>query len=87
MKETLFKMFAGMLEQVGESKLEEVLQQLHDSDETRYNQAVVGGWALVSALEPLVEKTKTSIDDMLVNGIKDAISASAKTNDVELPVF
>ena len=40
MKETLFKMFAGMLEQVGESKLEEVLQQLHDSDETRYNQEI-----------------------------------------------
>lgn len=88
MKELLFKLFSGAIENVGESKLEEVLQKLHDNDETegktKYVAALRGGYALVQALQPLVDSSKTQIDDVVLSAIGDAIRDSALANGIEL---
>lgn len=84
MKELLFKLFSGAIENVGESKLEDALQKLHDSNPTAYRAAVIGGHALCKALQPIVTDSKTQIDDIVLSAISDAIRDSAAANGVEL---
>lgn len=85
MKELLLNLLTGAFEKIGESKLEEVLQHLHDTNPAQYKNAVIGGWALTNSLMPLVQKTGTKIDDAVVGAVQDAIRNSALRNDVELP--
>jgi len=85
MKELLFKLFSGAIENVGESKLEEVLDELYAKDPEMYRAAVLGGNQLVKALQPHVEASKTQIDDIVLSAIGDAIRDSAARNGVELP--
>ena len=80
----LLNILSSSLETLGESKLEEVLQQLHDKDKVQYEAAVRGGHALVLALLPVVVKTGTKIDDAIVNALDEAIKKSASDNDVIL---
>lgn len=80
----LFNAFSGALTTVGESKLEEVLQQLHTKDPKEYEAAIRGGNALVIALAPCVAKTGTKIDDAIVNALADAIKVSASMNNIIL---
>ena len=75
---------SGTLAQVGEVKLEAVLQNLHDHHPADYELAIRGGHALVKALQPLVAGTGTKIDDAIVNALSDAISASAAANNIQL---
>ena len=79
-------LFSGALQTVGESKLMEVLQELHDKDLPKYQAALFGGHALVTALQPVVEKTGTKIDDAIVNALSDAIQQSATMNNLVLAV-
>lgn len=83
MKELIFNLLAGSLQAIGESKLVEVLQQLHDKNPAQYQVAILGGLQLVLALEPLVLKTGTKIDDAIVKALREAIETSAKTNSVD----
>ena len=83
-KETLFNLFAGTVETVGESKLIEVLQSLHDTNLEQYKAAIFGGVALTKALAPLVEKSGTKVDDVFIKAISEALEQSAKNNGVEL---
>lgn len=84
----LVELLASTLAEVGESKLVEVLQDLHDKDKTEdksdYKSALLGGLSFVTGIIKLTSKTKTKIDDALVNAIKEAIEASAEANGVEL---
>lgn len=82
--EFLLSTLSGALTTVGESKLEEVLQQLHDKDPIQYEAAIKGGNALVIALLPCVAKTGTKIDDAIVNALADAIKVSASANNIIL---
>lgn len=80
----LLNALSGTLTTLGESKLEEVLQQLHDKNRLEYEAAIKGGNALVIALLPCVVKTGTKIDDAIVNALADAIKISALANNVIL---
>ncbi len=83
--EFLLGTLTGALQSIGESKLVDVLQQLHDKDAERYKAAILGGKALVVALAPLVDGTGTKIDDALLNALGDAIETSASNNGITLP--
>lgn len=77
-------LFSGTIAEAGESKLVEVLQQLHDSDLESYKAAIYGGQALVSKLSPVVAGTGTEIDDAILQAISEAIETSAADNGIEL---
>lgn len=82
--EIILGALTGVLSNVGESKLKEVLQTLHDKDVVQYEAAVKGGHALVLALLPVVAKTGTKIDDAIINALDEAIKESASENNIEL---
>ncbi len=80
----LLNALSGTLATLGETKLIEVLQKLHDKDKDQYLTAIHGGHALVNALSPLVKSTGTKIDDALVTALHEAIHTSAGMNGVVL---
>lgn len=75
----------GALETVGESKLEAILQDLHDSNEADYNACINGLHAGVGHLLPLVAKSKNKIDDAIVKALNEAVDASAAANNIVFP--
>ncbi len=82
--ELLLSMFTGALENVGETKLEKLLQDLHDKNALEYEIAIKGGHLLVNALLPIVTKTGTKIDDAIIKALAEAIQVSAEANGIEL---
>jgi len=84
----LVELLAGTLQSVGESKLVEVLQQLHDKDKTAdktdYKSVIFGGYSFAVGISKLTDSTKTKIDDAIVASIKEAIETSAAANGVTL---
>lgn len=83
MKEFLLNLLSSSLETIGESKLVEVLQQLHDKNPGQYKVAILGGLQLVIALEPVVLGTGTKIDDAIIKALREAIETSAAANNAE----
>lgn len=75
-------LLSGMIESAGESKLIEILQELHDKNPAQYKAAIYGGTALVQGLLPLVTGTPNKIDDAILNAIDDAIRISAERNGI-----
>jgi len=84
MKQFFLNLVSGAFADAGETKLEEVLQQLHEKDLDGYKAAIYGGLALVKALKPLTEKSANKIDDAFINAVSDALTDSAKANGLEL---
>ena len=84
MKEIILNLFTGALENIGETKLEKALQDLHDKNPALYKATVVSGHAFAIALTPYVETTGTKIDDAILKAIGQAISDSAAINGVVL---
>ena len=84
----ILELLSGTLAEIGESKLVEVLQELHDKDKTPgktdYKSALLGGLSFTTGISKLVTKTKTKLDDALVNAIVSAIHESADNNNIEL---
>lgn len=80
MKEGFLALFIGAIETLGETKLIEVLQKLHDKDKVKYQAAIIAGFAFVRAVKPMTDGTATKIDDLFLNGLLDAIEASAELN-------
>ena len=80
----LIELLSKTVATAGESKLKDILQDLHDSNIDDYQAAIQGGDAFVKHLQPLVDKSKTSIDDAVLLSIKDAIAQSAAANGVAL---
>jgi hypothetical protein len=68
----LLELIAGTLEEAGESKLVEVLVQLKKDQPADYEAASAGAKALVIHVLPLVQKTKTKIDDIFISGLGEA---------------
>jgi len=81
----LLNLLSAALETAGESKLIEILQQLHDKNIDQYNTAIFGGHALVKALLPITAGTKTKIDDAIIKALDEAINQSAAANGVIFP--
>lgn len=79
-KETILNLFSATIESIGESKLVDLLQQLHDKSPIEYQAAISGGRVLIAALLPLVTKTKTSLDDAILGALDEAIKTSAEKN-------
>lgn len=86
MKEFILNLLSSSFETIGESKLVEALQQLHDKNPRQYDVAVLGGLQLVLALEPFVLNTGSKIDDAFIKSIKEAIETSISINK-EKPVI
>jgi len=80
----LLNALSGALETVGESKLDEVLQQLYKDDPVAYKAAIFGGNELVKALLPVTSKTGTKIDDAILKALSEAITQSAAVNGITL---
>lgn len=81
----ILELLAGTLAEIGESKLVEVLQTLHDKDVVKYKSVIFGGMSFVTGISELTNKTKSKIDDAIISGIKEAIIISANHNDIKLP--
>lgn len=86
MKEFLLNLLTSTLETIGESKLIEILQKLHDSHPDQYRAAIYGGKALVNGLTPFISGTATHIDDAILKAIDEAIKTSAANNGIDLNV-
>ena len=86
MKQFLINLLLGSIEQLEESALIAILQNLHEKNLDQYKAAIYGGNALVKALLPLVTGTKTNVDDVILRGLQDAINQSAKDNGIDLNV-
>jgi len=84
----LLELLSGALASIGESKLVEVLQTLHDNDKTPgktdYRSVILGGYSFVVGISKLTDSTKTKIDDAIVSSLKEAIETSAAANGVTL---
>lgn len=83
----LVELLAGTLAEVGESKLVDVLQELHDKDQAAYKSVIFGGMSFVTGISKLTDKTKTKIDDAIVNAIREAIETSAANNGIVITEF
>jgi hypothetical protein len=81
----LINTLSSSLETIGESKLDELLQTLHDKHPDQYEAAIFGGVALVNALLPLTKTSATKIDDAIVQALDEALKASATANQLVLP--
>lgn len=82
--EFLLNALTGALESIGESKLIDILQDLHDSNEADYRATIAGGHALTVRLLPLIKKSKTKIDDAILTALDEAIKISAEANGIDL---
>lgn len=80
----LLELLAGTLAEVGESKLVELLQELHDKNPVAWKSVIHGGLSFVTGIAQLTDKSKTKIDDALVNAIKEAVETSAAANGLKL---
>lgn len=78
--EMLLGTLTTALSQIGESKLEVVLQQLHDKNATSYDRVIDAGRLLVKTLKPFIDKSGTQIDDAILTSLGNAIEVSAKAN-------
>lgn len=72
------------IESVGESKLEDVLQKLHDKNVDDYKAAIFAGNTLVKHLDPVVAESANKIDDALLGAVKEAVEKSAAVNGITL---
>lgn len=80
----LIKTLLPTIETVGEAKLVDVLQKLHDSKPDEYKAAIAAGQAFIKPLIEYVSKTDTTIDDGFVAVINESISLSAMKNGINL---
>lgn len=76
--ELLIGLLSGAIDQIGQSKLVEVLDKLQATSPEDYKSAIFGGHSLVKRLKPLVEKTGTKIDDLIIGALHEALHTSAK---------
>lgn len=80
--EFLINSLAPMISQIGQTKLIEVLQKLHDKNPEQYEATIRGGHTFIKPLVKLVADTKGKLDDGLVDAIDEAITISAESNGV-----
>jgi hypothetical protein len=83
----ILNILAGAFTSAGKEAVVAVLQKLHDNDPKNYKVALLGGRLLSTAMDPVVDKTKTKIDDALVDGIGEAVKKSAELNNIDLSIF
>lgn len=70
---------------IGEAKLVELLDQFHDKDPVHHKATCQSLYVGLQQLASLVDKTKTNIDNAVVDAMIGAIEQSASKYDIELP--
>lgn len=84
--ELLINTLSPTLETVINAKLTEILDDLAVKDPEAHKTVVTSLYGPIDVhLEKLTSKSRTKIDDAVVNGIKSAIENSADTAGVDLP--
>lgn len=78
------KVVISMAESAGESKMESILQELHDKDPAVYQLAIKAGNDFVSYLQPIAAKTESTLDDEVLADLKTIIATSATSNGITL---
>lgn len=82
--EFLLGSLTGAIATIGESKLEDALQDLHDKDPKGYKAVIAAGDLFVTKITPIVQKSATKIDDAVLTALGDAIKSSASKNGINL---
>lgn len=72
------------LEALAESKIEQLLSNLYDKDPELHRAALIAGQQFVKHVLPLADKTKTPIDNAVLEAMGDAIAASAADYGIDL---
>lgn len=84
--ELIINTLSPTLETVIAAKLGEILDDLATKEPEAHKTVCVSLYPAIDVhLEQLTKKTKTKIDDAVVNGIKTAIENSAAEANIELP--
>ena len=84
--ELIINTFAPALEIVVATKLQEILDDLAAKEPEAHKTLVTSLYGPIDVhLEGLTARSKTKIDDAVVNGFKAAIEASAEAAGIELP--
>lgn len=78
----LIKILLPTIEQLGETKLVELLQRFHDQNPEQYDVSIRAGHTFIKPLIELVGGTPNNIDDGVVAALNEAISLSAMANGI-----
>lgn len=81
---TMGKAIVSVADKALDSKLEAILQDLHDSNIDDYKATVAGLNAAFKKLQPLAAKTETTIDDAILEDWQELIIVSAAKNGISL---
>lgn len=84
--ELIISSLAGPLETIASAKLQELFDKLHDKNPDGLAPTLKSLHIGAMELKTLTDKTKTKIDDAIVDAMIDAVEASADKYDIELPV-
>lgn len=76
--EILLSALTGPLTSVGQDQLVQLFDKLYEKNNETYKSALVALYPIVDIqLESLTSKSKTKIDDAIINALKGAIEESA----------
>lgn len=84
LKELIVAGIMPVFKGVGKAQLEDLLQQLHDHEPAVYADTMKGLYSAAKVLHKLADKTKSKIDDGILDTIIEAIEENADQNDVTL---
>ena len=76
---------APLIENALDQNVEKVLDRLHSKNPERHKHVCQALYIGLAELEPIVDETKTNLDDAAVEGFRKGIEKSANTHGVELP--
>lgn len=86
MMEFFLNLFSKAIKNLIKERLIAALAALKAKDEKAYRTVLVSLYPVIDVqLEDITDKTKTAADDVVVDGIKEAMEDSAVTNGVTLP--
>jgi hypothetical protein len=86
MLEFLINLFSNAIKDLLKVRLVAALAALKLKDEKAYKTVLVSLYPVIDVqLEDVTDKTKTKADDVIVDGIKEAMEESAAANGVVLP--
>lgn len=84
--EFFIKLFEGALKKLIKERIQAALAALKVKDEKAYRTVLASLYPVVDVqLEDITDKTKTKADDVVVDGLKEGMEASAADNGVTLP--
>lgn len=78
----LVETFAGLIVNAGASELANVLNQLNKDKPKDYKAVIAAVYAITEHLKPVVKKSKTSIDNIFIDGLEKAVEESLSTTGV-----